>query len=120
MCCCRSELFQRHTDLVKKLAEHPSTGVGKFFGPRAVSKKFLGTSGLIFEKLRAEDYILHKTPVDKVEKSSPRAVQKTLEGRIWPAGRTLPTPALVHRFLTEGSVERVYGVREDHKSKVPI
>jgi len=36
----------------------------------------------------------HETQVDFLEKYPPRAGQKSLAGRIWPAGRTLLTPDL--------------------------
>jgi len=67
---------------------------GQIFWSTGRFKIFLATSGPIFEKPRAENYIVTETPVDLVKKCFPRAVQKTLAGRIWPEGRTLPTPAL--------------------------
>jgi len=37
---------------------------------------------------------LHETEADYVEKTTPRARQKTSAGQIWPTVRTLPTPDL--------------------------
>ncbi len=63
-------------------------------------KKNWGTSGPIFEKSGAENYIVqHETLVDKVEKAFPLSVDKTLAGRIWPVGRTLLTSG-VHHYIT--------------------
>jgi hypothetical protein len=64
-----------------------------FFGPRAV-KTFLGPSGNTFDKAKIEDDIFTLNISLLVEKYLQRAVQKTSTGRIWNAGRTLPTPAL--------------------------
>ena len=60
------------------------------------------------EKYDASEKIVIRRIIILIHKMCSRARWKVS------AGRTLPTPALGHRFLT---VERVQGVCEDHKSK---
>ncbi len=67
--------------------------VGKFFRPRAVLNFFFVLRDIILKNQELKITFLHELQVDYVEISSPRAKQNTLVGRIWPAGRTLPTPA---------------------------
>jgi len=70
--------------------------VGKFFDSRAVYKIFEGPLGHTSVKSGTKITFLHETLVDKVKKYYPRAGQKNSAGRIWPAGRTLPTTAYKH------------------------
>jgi hypothetical protein len=63
---------------------HTRPGVGKFF---------FALRAIVLKKERKLQ-IVHELQSACVEKATPRAVQKVFAGRIWPAGRSLPTPVL--------------------------
>ncbi len=68
--------------------------MGNFFNPRAVLKTFWALQAILSKEQEQKFTFSHELHPAWVEKATPRARQKALVGRIWPADRTLPTPGI--------------------------